>query len=111
MEGFLDAPGGGGADALVDGERLSQVRGGFTGIAVSEVDVADSFQGAGFLRGGAEVAGDGQRPGVLVAGLACGRGPERELAEAVQRFGLAAPCSPSWSRRRWWRTPGRRSSP
>jgi hypothetical protein len=89
MEGFLDTLGSGGADALVDGKGLPQVRGGFAGVAVSEVAVADSFQGAGFLRGGAEVAGDGQRPGVLVGGLAGGRGPERELAEPVQRLGLA----------------------
>ena len=45
------------------------------GVAVAEVAVADAFQGACFLRGGAEVAGDGQRLGVAVAGLAvCGPG-------------------------------------
>ena len=93
LEGFPDAPGGGGADALVDRECLPQVRGGLAGVAVLEVAVADSFQGACFLWGRADVAGDGQRPGVLVAGLAGGRGAERELAEAVQRFGLAEPVA------------------
>ena len=58
-----------------------------------EVAVADSFQGAWFFWGGADVAGDGQRLGMLVAGLAGGRGAEREFAEAVaelteQRQGL-----------------------
>ena len=77
IEGLLDAPGGGGAEALVDRECLPQVLRGFGEIAVVEVAVADSFQGAGFLCGHADVAGNGQRPGVLVAGLADGRGPGR----------------------------------
>jgi hypothetical protein len=88
-EGFLDALGGGGANALVDRECLPQVPRGLAGVAVAEVAVADSFQGAGFFRGRAEVAGDGQGPGVLVACLGGGRGPERELTKAVQCFGLA----------------------
>jgi hypothetical protein len=45
------------------------VRGGFTAVAVAEVAAADAFQGPRFLRGRAEVAGDGQRLGVVVAGL------------------------------------------
>ena len=76
LEGLPHSPGGGRADALVDRECLLQVRGGLAGVAVLEVAVADSFQGACFLRGRADVAGDGQRPGVLVTGLAGGRGPE-----------------------------------
>src|SRR5262249_51240863 len=88
-EGILDALGAGGADALGNRERLLQVRGGLGGVAFSKVAVADAFQGPRFLRRRADVAGDGQRLGVLVAGLAGGRGAERELAEAVQRLGLA----------------------
>ena len=93
LEGFLDAPGGRGADVLVDRECLLQVRGSLAGVAVLQVASAKSFQGACFLWGRADVAGDGQRPGVLVVGLLCGRGPERELAEAVQRLGLAEPVA------------------
>src|SRR5215472_16894411 len=78
-----------GAHALVDGECPLQVRGGLGGVAFSEVSVADSFQGACFFWGRADVAGDGQRPGVLAVGLAGYRGAQRELAETVQRFGLA----------------------
>ena len=59
MEGFLDAPCGGGADALVDRQCLPQVRGGLAGVAVLQVALAESFQGACFLGGRAEVAGDG----------------------------------------------------
>ena len=51
MEGFLDAAGGGGADTLVDRECLPQVLRGLTGVAVLQVAVAESFQGAGFLWG------------------------------------------------------------
>jgi hypothetical protein len=93
-QGFLDAPGGGGAsDALVDRERLLEWSGGLGGVAVAEVAVADAFQGACLFRGGAEVAGDGQRLGVVAAGLVAGGGAGRELAEAVQRFGLAEPVA------------------
>jgi hypothetical protein len=76
-QGFLDAPGAGSADALVDRECLAQVRGSFTGVAVLEVGLADSFQGAGFLERHAEVAGDGKRLGVTFAGLVRGRGRRR----------------------------------
>ena len=76
-QGFLDALGAGASDALVDRECLPQVGGGFAGVAVLEVAVADSFQGACFLQGCADLAGDGQRLGVVVAGLAGGRGPGR----------------------------------
>jgi hypothetical protein len=54
LEGFLDALGGGGADALVDSQCLLQVLRGVAGVAVVEVAVADAFQGAGFLSGRAE---------------------------------------------------------
>ena len=58
-ESFLDALGGGSADALVDRQCLPQVRGSLAGVAVSQAALAKSFQGACFLRGRAEVAGDG----------------------------------------------------
>ena len=77
VEGLLDAAGGGGADALVDRQCLLQAGGALAGMAVVEVAVADSFQGACFVREGAEVAGDGQRLGVVVAGLAAGPGAGR----------------------------------
>ena len=86
---MLDAVGAGGADALVDRECLPQGYDGLAGVAFLQVAVTDSLQGACLLWGRADVAGDGQRPAVLVAGLGCGRGAERELAEPVQRFGLA----------------------
>ena len=75
-EDFLDTIGARGTDALVDRECLLQVCGGLAGVAFLEVAVADSFQGACFLWGGADVAGDGQRLGVPVVGLAGGRGAE-----------------------------------
>jgi hypothetical protein len=77
VEGFLDAPGGGGCDALVDGKCLFQAGRGFAGVAVAEMAVADAFQGPCFLQGGAELAGDGQRLGVVVAGLVAICGPGR----------------------------------
>jgi hypothetical protein len=65
--------GGGASDALVDGECVLQMRGP-AGVAVLEVALADSLQGACFLQGCADVAGDGERLAVVVAGLAGGRG-------------------------------------
>ena len=50
LEGLLDALGGGGADALVDRQCLPQVRGGLAGVGVLQVGLAESFQGACFLR-------------------------------------------------------------
>jgi hypothetical protein len=76
-EGFLDAAGAGGCEALVDGKGLLQAGGGFAGVAVAEVAVADSFQGACFFLGGADLAGDRQCPGVVLAGLAAAGGPGR----------------------------------
>src|SRR5580693_5328396 len=78
-ESFLHALGAGGADALVDRECLPQRCDGLAGVAFLQVAVADSRQGACFLWGRADVAGDGQRPAVLVAGLGYGRGAEREF--------------------------------
>jgi hypothetical protein len=72
---FLYAPGAWGSDALIDRECLPQVRGAFICGAVLEVAVADSFQGACFLQGHANVAGDCQRSGVTLAGPLAGRGP------------------------------------
>ena len=89
LEGFLDAPRAGGADALVDRECLPQVRGGLAGVAA----VADAFQGACFFVGDAQVAGDGERLGMVLAGLLAVRGLGEQLAEVVQRFGLAEPCA------------------
>jgi len=74
---FLDALCAGAIDALVDRECQPQVGGSFAQVAVLDVGLGDSVQGACLLGGRADVAGDGQRPGVLVAGLAGGRGPGR----------------------------------
>src|SRR5215468_9641940 len=92
-EGVLDALGVGGSDALVDGQGLPQVSGAFAGVAVVEVGAADPFQGACLFQAHAEFTGDGECLGVVVAGLLAGRGPGRELAEAVQRFGLVCPIA------------------
>src|SRR6516162_652398 len=88
FEGYPDAPGGGGADALVNRECLLQVGGGFAGVAVLETAVADTFQSACFLHGHPDVASDRECLGVIVAGLAGGGGAGRYLAEAVERLGL-----------------------
>src|SRR5215468_9213125 len=69
VEGLLDAPRGQSADALVDRKRLPQVGGGFGGVAVLQVAVADSFQGACLFQGDAQVAGDGQGLDMVTAGL------------------------------------------
>jgi len=88
-QGFLDALGAGGSEALVDGQSQPEVRGGFGRVAILQVAAADSLQGTRFLQGGADLAGDGQRLAVMVAGLSGGRSPGRELAEAVEHAGLA----------------------
>ncbi len=46
---FLDAPGSGGADALVYLKCPQQVPGGLAEVAVREVALADPFQGACFF--------------------------------------------------------------
>ena len=71
-EGFLDALRVRGSDALVDGECLLQVHRGLAGGAVVDVAAADAFQGARFIQRRADVAGDGQRLVVIVAGLLAG---------------------------------------
>ena len=40
LENFLDAPGAGGSDALVDAEGVPQVGGGLAGVAVCEARLA-----------------------------------------------------------------------
>src|SRR5215831_3403454 len=87
LQGVLDAPVAGIADALVDRECLSQARGPFAGVTVLEISVTDSFQGTCFLKRRAELAGDDERLMVMFAGLLGRRGPQRQLAEAVQRHG------------------------
>jgi len=77
VEGFLDAPGRGGCDVLVDGKCLFQAGGAFAGVAVAEVAVADALQGPCSVGESAEVAGDDQRLGVVVAGLAAIASPGR----------------------------------
>jgi hypothetical protein len=91
MKRLLDAPGSWDADALVYLESLPQVGGGFGGAAVREVALADPFQGARLLQGRADVAGDGERLGVVSAGVAGVGGPGGELAEVVVRLGQAEP--------------------
>ena len=68
-EGFLDLPGTGRSDALIDRQCLPQVRGGLTAVAVVEVTAADALQGL-FLERHAAITGDGERLGVLTAGPA-----------------------------------------
>jgi hypothetical protein len=59
LDSIPSALGARGADVLVDRQCLRQVRGGLAGVAVLEVGLAESFQGACFFWGRAEVAGDG----------------------------------------------------
>src|SRR6516165_3516606 len=75
VEGLLDVLGVRDADALVDGKRLPQVRSGLALVAVVEVAVADTFQGARFLERRADVAGNGERLAVMAAGTASVSGP------------------------------------
>ena len=74
-QGFLDAAGVGGFEALLDRLGLLEVGPGVGGVGVLEMAVADSFQCVCFLLGGTDVAGDGQRLAVVLAGLLAGRGP------------------------------------
>src|SRR5215475_14511867 len=77
LDGLLNAPRGGGADPPVDRECLLQVRVSLAGVAVVQVALAESFQGACFLGGYVEVTGDGQGLGVVLAGLRGVRSPGR----------------------------------
>ena len=79
-QGFGDPPGVRGADALADRQGLLPVRGGGTGVAVPEQAVAEAFQGTRFLQRRADLAGDGQRPEVVVAGLLARRGSGQQIA-------------------------------
>ena len=88
-EGFLNAPGAWGSDALVDRERLPQVGGAFAGVAVLEVAVADSFQGACFLQGPPMSRAMASAWVWWSRAWPVAEVRERELAEAVQRLGLA----------------------
>src|SRR5690348_13862072 len=89
-EGVLDALGVRDADALVDGKRLPQVRGGLVAVvAVVEVAVADIFQGTRFLKRHADVAGYGERLAVMAAGTASVIGPGSEPAQVVVCLGHA----------------------
>jgi hypothetical protein len=88
VECFLDAQGIRDADALVDRECLPEVCGASAGVAVLEVAVADSFQGARFLGGHGDVAGDSERLAVVVAGLAGSGGAGLQFAQAVERLRL-----------------------
>jgi hypothetical protein len=72
LDRLLDAPRVRGLDAFVDGECVPQVHRGLAGVAVVELAVADTFQGAGFLEGCADLGGYGERLAVMVAGLAGG---------------------------------------
>ena len=76
LEGFLDPPRGGGADALVDRVCLVQQPQAFVVAAVLEVGLAESFQGPCFLQGRADVTGDSQRLCVVRAGLRGVCGPD-----------------------------------
>lgn len=69
--------GGGGPDALVDGQGLAQERDALVVVAVLEMAVTGSFQGARLFQWCADLAGDGQCLAVVMAGLAGGRGPGR----------------------------------
>src|SRR5215468_4989791 len=77
LDGLLDASRGGGADALVDRECLTQTVQALVVVAVLDVGPAESFEGARFFWGRFDVAGDGQRLGVVLAGLRGVGGPGR----------------------------------
>jgi hypothetical protein len=62
-------------DALVDREGLTQTILAFAVVAAVDVGPAESFEGACFFWGCADVAGDGQRPGVVLEGLRGVGGP------------------------------------
>ena len=92
-EGFLDALGGEGSDAPADGQCLPQDVSAFAGVAVLQVGAANSFQGACLLERRADLAGDRQCLAVVVAELLAVGGPGRQLAQAVQFFGLLVPLA------------------
>jgi len=87
-QGFLDPPGVRGANALADRQGLLPVRDSGAGVAVPEPAVAEAFQGACFLQRRADVAGDGQRLGVVVPGLGALPRPGQHRAQVVQHPSL-----------------------
>ena len=74
-QGFLDALGARGSDALIDTKCLAQAVQALARVPILQVAVGDAFEGACFLKGDADVAGEDERLIVMVAGLAGGRGP------------------------------------
>jgi hypothetical protein len=75
LERLAHAPGRRDTDALIDRQRLPQMGRRLAGVAILQVAVAESLQRACFLRRRAELAGDGQRLSVTLAGLAGVRSP------------------------------------
>jgi hypothetical protein len=66
-EGVVDARGGGGSDALVDGQGLAQERDALVVVAVAQIAAAGPFQGARLFQRCADLAGDGQGLGWTLA--------------------------------------------
>jgi hypothetical protein len=62
---------------------------GLAEVAIAQVALAETFDGACLLWGRAEIAGDGQGLGVTFAGPRSVCCPRRQLAEAVESLGLA----------------------
>jgi hypothetical protein len=59
LEDLLDPPRAGDADALIDRKCLPEVLGGLVGVARLKVAVAESFQGAPFLKDQPEITCNG----------------------------------------------------
>ena len=74
-QGFVDALGARGSDALIDTKCLAQAVQALARVPILQVAVGDAFEGACFLKGDADVAGEDERLIVMVAGLVGGRGP------------------------------------
>jgi len=87
-QGLVNAPGAGGSEAVVDRQCLPQRRGSLAGAAVMEVAGADSWAQAS-SSGARRGRGHGQGLGVVVASLAAVRGAGQQLAQVVERLGLA----------------------
>lgn len=68
LECFLDAAGGGGLDAPVDGEGLLEEGRGVGGVPVVEVASAGSFEGPGLCEGGSLRRARSLVPGRGIAG-------------------------------------------
>ena len=85
-------PGFGRPDSLIDLKGLPQVCGSLSGVAVQKAP-AYTFQRPCLFAGRAKLASDGERLGVMALGLSVAGGSQRQLAEAVQRFGLTMPVT------------------